>query len=436
MKRVLLLVVLTMAMVLSTVAVASATDDRTPEPNRATVVWEMWAAPPNHFNTPQNYVGVTYSVDGGLEQASIPSGCERMFQVDVYKYKDQQDRDNVDALIKGGILNGPSDPVHEPLIGGGAGTAWKFVYNEECEPGIDIRKGPLGTAEDEDPEEGPETTAVDAGSKFTFHITVTNTGETTLTDVTVSDPNTPACDRDKNNGDTGGLASMEPGDSVSYECVTDALKEGFTNTATATGTSGDKEVSDEDSSIVTIKESPPTTTPPTTLPPKPTPPDVDVLASGVIGDRVWYDTDKDGVQDAGEAGIPGSTVQITGLDGQDVDPVTPGIQTSMTMLTGDDGKYLFSGLPEGNYKVDTKATWIPNPENLGLGFTTPSSFTIALPDGGENLTADFGVVADQLPVTGLNTDTLLIVAILLMIAGAGAVLVTRRRKDNSEDLAA
>lgn len=80
MKRVLLLVVLTMAMVLSTVAVASATDDRTPEPNRATVVWEMWAAPPNHFNTPQNYVGVTYSVDGGLEQASIPpavNACSR-----------------------------------------------------------------------------------------------------------------------------------------------------------------------------------------------------------------------------------------------------------------------------------------------------------------------------------------------------------------------
>ncbi|MCZ7532885.1 MAG: LPXTG cell wall anchor domain-containing protein [Acidimicrobiia bacterium] len=157
----------------------------------------------------------------------------------------------------------------------------------------------------------------------------------------------------------------------------------------------------------------------------------------MIGDRVWYDTNGDGLQDAGEKGIPGSTVMITGLDGQDVDPVTAGVQTTLMMLTGDDGKYLFSGLPAGTYKVETQLSWIP--PGSGQTFTTVSSFIVELPDGGEDLTNDFGVVAvvsDELPHTGLNTDTLLIVAILLTITGAGAVLVTRRKKHNGEDLAA
>ncbi|RXK17115.1 SdrD B-like domain-containing protein, partial [Macrococcus sp. DPC7161] len=30
-----------------------------------------------------------------------------------------------------------------------------------------------------------------------------------------------------------------------------------------------------------------------------------------LGDKVWFDADKDGIQDAGEPGIPGVTVTLT-----------------------------------------------------------------------------------------------------------------------------
>ncbi|KAA3641826.1 MAG: DUF11 domain-containing protein [Armatimonadetes bacterium] len=249
------------------------------------------------------------------------------------------------------------------------------------------------------------------GATPTWQITVSNPSLVTVSGISLSDPVAPLCETAFAAALPGG--SLAAGGSVIITCTGPAVEVGSTvNVATA---SGNGVLSVDDDATVRVAA---------------------VQASGVIGDRVWYDLDDDGIQDASEVGIPGATVRITGLDGQDVDAATAGIQTSMTMVTGTDGKYLFSALPAGNYKVDTQLSWIPDPEAVGLRFTTPSSFTIALADGGENLTADFGVVSDELPHTGLDADKLLIVAILLMIAGAGAVLATRRRKDNGEDLAA
>ena len=63
--------------------------------------------------------------------------------------------------------------------------------------------------------------------------------------------------------------------------------------------------------------------------------------TAVIGDRIWSDADGDGVQDAGEAGIGGVTVQLKNAGGTVVDTVT----------TAPDGSYLFTGLAAGTYKV-------------------------------------------------------------------------------------
>lgn len=73
---------------------------------------------------------------------------------------------------------------------------------------------------------------------------------------------------------------------------------------------------------------------------------------GALGDRVWYDLDGDGLQDAGELGVPGVTVEL--LDGAgnpiDGDPATPGVQP-MIAVTDSFGVYGFSGLPAGNYRL-------------------------------------------------------------------------------------
>ncbi|MGT2648884.1 accessory Sec-dependent serine-rich glycoprotein adhesin, partial [Streptococcus uberis] len=76
-----------------------------------------------------------------------------------------------------------------------------------------------------------------------------------------------------------------------------------------------------------------------------------------IGDTVWEDTNKDGIQDAGEPGIPGVTVTLTNPDG-----------TTVTTTTDADGYYEFTGLNDGDtYTVtfETPAGYVPTTANVG-----------------------------------------------------------------------
>jgi LPXTG-motif cell wall-anchored protein len=120
-------------------------------------------------------------------------------------------------------------------------------------------------------------------------------------------------------------------------------------------------------------------------------------------------------------------VTLTGLDGQDVDPDTDGVQTTLSKLTNADGKYLFSGLFEGNYKVQVLIGNVPDAQDRTLRFTTSSTYTFFLPDAESRLTADFGVIADTLPDTGINSDQILLAALVLLIAGSVAILTTRQK---------
>ncbi|MEM7531343.1 MAG: SdrD B-like domain-containing protein, partial [Chloroflexota bacterium] len=60
-----------------------------------------------------------------------------------------------------------------------------------------------------------------------------------------------------------------------------------------------------------------------------------------LGDKVWEDLDGDGVQDAGEPGVPDITVQL----------LTPSGTVLETTTTDGDGMYLFDGLVPDDYKV-------------------------------------------------------------------------------------
>lgn len=64
--------------------------------------------------------------------------------------------------------------------------------------------------------------------------------------------------------------------------------------------------------------------------------------TGSIGDRVWFDADGDGIQDASETGgLTGITVQLKNSGGTVI----------ATTTTNASGNYLFSGLAAGTYKV-------------------------------------------------------------------------------------
>lgn len=94
------------------------------------VTWEMPSWKNDKTATwPQKYVSHVKTDKAGFYEVDAKCGY---FQQDIYNYRSDRDRANVDALIAGGVLNGPSNPVHEPLISGGWGKAWRFVNLGEC----------------------------------------------------------------------------------------------------------------------------------------------------------------------------------------------------------------------------------------------------------------------------------------------------------------
>ncbi|MCA9322727.1 MAG: hypothetical protein KDB53_18440 [Planctomycetes bacterium] len=99
---------------------------------------------------------------------------------------------------------------------------------------------------------------------------------------------------------------------------------------------------------------------------------------GKIGDTVFCDPNGNGVQDAGEPGLPGVTVtlncSVSGL--------------SATTVTDNNGNYLFDNLPGGeNCTVTVDPTTAPSDKVPGFNCTT--EIVVALAPGQSFLNADF-----------------------------------------------
>ncbi len=91
----------------------------------------------------------------------------------------------------------------------------------------------------------------------------------------------------------------------------------------------------------------------------------------VLGNYVWLDQDRDGIQDAGESGRGGITVRLLNCSGTVLDTTT----------TSSSGSYAFAGLPSGNYMLE---------------FVLPSGYTFTQRDQGGN----DGLDSDADPATG------------------------------------
>ncbi|MCK5145694.1 hypothetical protein KAR48_03000, partial [bacterium] len=113
-------------------------------------------------------------------------------------------------------------------------------------------------------------------------------------------------------------------------------------------------------------------------------------AIGTIGDYVWFDTDGDGVQDAGESGISGVQLQLLLSNGTHVGNAT----------TDGSGGYLFTNLAAGNYKVDVTDSSVPSGYSLTTG-NDPTS-TISLASGQNYLDADFGYTTGTSPTGSIG----------------------------------
>jgi uncharacterized repeat protein (TIGR01451 family) len=94
----------------------------------------------------------------------------------------------------------------------------------------------------------PKSQTVTSGGTATFTITVTNTGDVVLTNVTVSDPLSPNCNRT--------IGTLNPGQSTSYTCTRANVTASFNNVAVATGHAGPTTITAQDTAPVTEKAAP------------------------------------------------------------------------------------------------------------------------------------------------------------------------------------
>ena len=105
--------------------------------------------------------------------------------------------------------------------------------------------------------------------------------------------------------------------------------------------------------------------------------------TGSIGDRVWNDADGDGVQDGGETGLVGVTVELRNGAGD----------VLATTTTGADGAYSFGDVYPGTYTVRVDPTTLPAGQAPtydldGTGTAHQASVTLAA--GQDRTDADFG----------------------------------------------
>ncbi|MCU0511413.1 MAG: PKD domain-containing protein, partial [Anaerolineae bacterium] len=104
-----------------------------------------------------------------------------------------------------------------------------------------------------------------------------------------------------------------------------------------------------------------------------------------LGDRVWRDTNNNGVQDSGEPGIPGVTVILRGTD-------LFGNPVAASMPTGATGLYNFNVLP-GTYTVSISTGTLPialTPSYDLDGIATPHTTAVTVVNGVPRTDVDFG----------------------------------------------
>jgi uncharacterized repeat protein (TIGR01451 family) len=111
--------------------------------------------------------------------------------------------------------------------------------------------------------------------------------------------------------------------------------------------------------------------------------DEDQVISGTVGDRIWFDTDEDGVQDPGEVGVEGGLVQL-------LDPNT--LDVIAETVSGPDGAYQFTGLRMGDYAVQIAPSALQSGPYAGYRITSDPLPTTALtPAERIDLRLDIGI---------------------------------------------
>jgi hypothetical protein len=129
-----------------------------------------------------------------------------------------------------------------------------------------------------------------------------------------------------------------------------------------------------------------------------------------IGNFVFYDVNKNGIQEPTEVGVYGTEVILLNPDGSIYDryPLQAGLQPYVE-VTYIDGTYLFTDLPDGSYKVQIvnvdAGYQLTNPnvgvdDNLDSDGDSITTQVVTVTGGQFNNTLDFGIYSDTRSALG------------------------------------
>lgn len=125
-----------------------------------------------------------------------------------------------------------------------------------------------------------------------------------------------------------------------------------------------------------------------------------------VGDKVWMDVNRDGIQDADEPAMPGVMVTLTRADGSAVTDASGNPVAAVT--TDANGQYKFENLLPGDYKVSftNPAGYEATVSDAGSDRAADSNGTesaVSLAQGQDDATVDYGLVG-----TGVIGDQLFV----------------------------
>ena len=227
--------------------------------------------------------------------------------------------------------------------------------------------------------DAPPGLEVKTGSTVTFTYIVKNTGDTALKSVVLSDDRITTVTYVSGDTDKDGL--LDTNETWTYTATEVAQAGTIKNTGTVTAVDsvgGVASVTDRDDAYYT---------------------GTGALKSS-LGDRVWEDSNGNGVQDAGERGLANVQVTLTGAGKDGIFGNADDITANTT--TNANGLYAFNNLDAGKYtvKFGTLAGYNLTGADLGgndakdsdANVTTRTTGVITLDAGKQDLTVDAGFV--------------------------------------------
>ncbi|CAA6813493.1 MAG: Cna B domain protein, partial [uncultured Sulfurovum sp.] len=241
-------------------------------------------------------------------------------------------------------------------------------YKPVLTPEIDIEKATNGN----DADTTSEAVALNEGDVVTWSYVVTNTGAVDLTTIAALD--------DKEGAIACPKTALVVGESMTCTSkIGTAVAGEYTNEACVSATDGSTTVNDCDKSNYKASV---------------------ILSS--LGDTVWYDDNKDGVQDSTEKGVEG--VKVTLYEGDCSTKISDQVTNSsgtyiFSDLTPSDYCLGFTDLPSG-YQISPKDNGGTDSTDSDVDPLTGKTVQITLPSNVHDLIWDMGIYADKLASLG------------------------------------